>query len=233
MIIEGKISVKYALENHKRQVFNVYVKKGKYVKDFSYIKYLALSNQINFEVKDESFFSDYPKCGGIIAEVSTRKYDDLSSLKDLVMIVDGVEDPYNLGYIFRNGAAYNADFIITNKDLSTLEANILKSSAGAYDLCNIYKSNDLSTDLKILKSYGYEIVALMRDDEAIKFDEYNFKGRMAIILGGEKRGINKEILKLSDKHLYFDYPSAFKNALNAVSASAIALAIINLKRNLL
>lgn len=224
MFIEGTISVKSAIENKKRKINKIYFKKDKFSKDLNYIKYLAHENKIDFQLEDIEFFNNFKKSGGVVADVEVRKFDELDFKNDLIVVVCGVEDPYNLGYIFRTGAAFGCDFIIEDKDFSLFEKTILKSSAGAYDRVKISKTNNLLDDLKKLKNKDYQINALYRSDNAKPLPFIEKKGKNVLIIGGEKRGINKNILSFCDRELFLPYTTDFKNALNASSAMAISLA---------
>ena len=111
MIIEGAISVKAAISNKKREVKKVYIDKNKKTKDFNYIRKIAKENGIGLIEMPKEYLINLAKgktFGGILADVSLRKYDELTDGD--VFYLDGIEDPFNLGYIFRNGACYGFDF---------------------------------------------------------------------------------------------------------------------------
>lgn len=219
--IEGTIAVKAAILHKKRQIHKIYFKQDKFSKDISYIKYLAHQEGITFELKQEDFFQNYPKSGGVVAEVSARTFDALDD-NDLIAIISGVEDPYNLAYIFRTGAAYGCSFILETKDFNMMEATLLKSSAGAFDSVNIYLSDCLLETIDRLKEKEYHIVSLYRNQESVAIQDYTKGKKNVLILGGEKRGIAKAILAKTE-HVYIPYHSSFRNALNASSAFAIAI----------
>lgn len=229
MIIEGTISVKSAVINHKRKVNSITVNADKYSKDINYIVAKAHEARIEVIKENSNFFLNYPKAGGIIADVFYRDYD-LELNKDLIMVVDGVEDPFNLGYIFRNGACYDADFLINDRAYNESESVILKSSAGAFDLLNIKASKDLYQDLKSLKEKGYQIIALNRVAQSKEIFDIDLQDKIVVILGGEKRGYAKKLNELCDDFMHISYDTDFRNAMNATSASGIALNMLSLKR---
>ena len=59
---------------------------------------------------------------------------------------------------------------------------------------------------------------------------YNFPSNKIILLGGEKRGIKKDILKISDEEIFIDYPGDFRNALNASSALSVMTAVLEMRK---
>lgn len=228
--ISGTISVKYSILYNKRKVLKVFFKKNKFSKDFNYIKYLCHDKGIDFEICDDSFFEEYKNSGGILAYVNERNYDQIDDLKDVVLLVQGIEDPYNIGYILRNCAAYGASVILCNKDISNMEDIIMKSSAGALDFVEVVKADELNSLIACLKKKGYFFIALYRSDNSFDFNKIEKRKKVVICLGGEKRGLSKDVLELCDQNCFLAYDSEFKNALNASSAAAISLALYRSKK---
>ena len=234
MIIEGAISVKSAVLNRRRQINTVYFDKDKTSKDFKFIIHRLKERQIPYRFVTRSEIDNIATGkthGGIIADVEARKYQTVQAVNDsLVFVVDGVEDPFNLGYIFRTLRAFGYhQIILPKRDFSFMEANILKSSAGAFDQMDAILSENLSEDLAILKN-KYKLVALGRHEGAHNAFAYHYDEPMIIILGGEKRGIQKDVLNLIDAEVFIDYPSDFRNALNAASAISVMAAIIEMRK---
>jgi len=206
MIIEGKIAIKAALQYGKREVKALHLPK-KNDKDLNYIKKLAKDIPI--------YEADSAK-----AEVGYRKSDVLDEDGPIFCLL-GIQDPYNLAYCLRTLAALGCqNVILDGYDFGESEAKILRSSAGAYDLLNIY-SGDYFNYLKRLKEAGYRILCLQRGDNSLSIKDYPFDDKAIIILGGEKRGIPTKILELADTNLFIPYGSTFRNALNAAEALAI------------
>ena len=234
MIIEGAISVKSAVLNDRRDINMVYFDKDKESKDFKFIIHRLKDFGIRYQfVARETIdaMASGKTHGGIIAEVGPRDYETIKDIKEgLVFAVDGVEDPFNLGYIFRTLRAFGYhQVILPKRDFSFMEANILKSSAGAFDQMDVILSESLSEDLATLKK-KYKIVALGRHDGAKDAFTYRYQKPMILILGGEKRGIQKDVLNLVDEEVYIDYPSDFRNALNASSAISVMAAVIEMRK---
>lgn len=234
MIVEGAISTKAALFSKKRQVNKVYIDKDKVSRDVTYILDYLDKYHLDYELCDREYIDSLASGkthGGIIADVSNREYQKLSDIKDrTIFLIDGIEDPFNLGYIFRTLKAFNYNQVIMPyRDLSNMEAAILKSSAGAFDGLDIIMAYDLVNDLEKLKA-KYQLLALSRSDKAYDAMDFTYPKYKIILLGGEKRGIKKEILKLCDKEIFIDYKSDFRNALNASSALSVMVTILEMKR---
>ncbi|MBR4422435.1 MAG: RNA methyltransferase, partial [Erysipelotrichaceae bacterium] len=132
MIIEGAIAVKAAISNKKRNVSMVYIDKHKKTKDFNYIRKLCRNSEISVKEMETEELRELLKGkthGGIGAEVSLRKEDGFS--EGDIFYLDGIEDPFNLGYSLRTLYAFGIkNVLLSKRDYSMMEAQLLKSSAG-------------------------------------------------------------------------------------------------------
>ena len=228
MIIEGAISVKVAISNKKREVNKVYIDKNKKTKDFNYIRKIAKENGVELIEMPKEYLINLAKgktFGGILADVSLRKYDELTDGD--VFYLDGIEDPFNLGYIMRNLYAFGVkNLILSSYDYSNMESQLLKSSAGAYDMLNIKLVDDSYKYLKELKTSGYTLYALKRGEDAKDVFNIKFADKSLFMIGGEKRGIASNIIELADEYLYIPYGSDFRNSLNACNATAVVTTLL-------
>lgn len=228
MIIEGDISVKAALKYNHRILHKIYIDEKREDKDCRYIKKIA--EEKNVEVirmprEEIETMAQGKSHGGLVAEVGKRVFQTLEECMGeempFVVVVEGVEDPFNLGYIIR--ALYSSGctgLILRKREWEMVEGTILKSSAGAYDALPIYLSEDISEDIKVLKEKGLTCYAAMRKN-AIVYTEGNFNQPIVLLIGGELRGLSSKVLKESDQNLYIPYANDFHYALNAAGASAV------------
>ena len=229
MIIEGAISVKACINSNKRIVEEIYIQKDKKTKDFNYIRKLAKNNNIKLNELERNQLDQLlegKSHGGIGALVSNKKEDDFNLNED-IFYIDGVEDPFNLGYICRTLYALGfKNILLSKREYSNIEKQLLKSSAGAYEFLNIKVSNDILNELDELKNNNYYIYALFRNENAKDVFKYKFDKKAIYIFGGEKRGISSEILDKADELLYISYQSDFRNALNAAAALDVVATLI-------
>lgn len=235
MIIEGSISVKAALLNNKRKVYAIHMIK-KEGKDFDFILKKAAEKHVRTDFvsreKLESMVTGKTH-GGIYAEVSGRMNDRIRSGD--VLYLDGIEDPFNVGYIMRTAYALGLkNIILSPRDYNMLEGQILKSSAGAFDMMNVKVSTDPVKDIRYLKAMGYHAYALYRGEGSTDLFDKEFADKAVFVLGGEKRGINAELLKVCDEYLHITYASNFRNALNACGAADVVITMLyNQRRKLI
>lgn len=227
MIIEGAISVKVAINNGVRDVINVYINKEKKTKDFNYIRKICKLNQIDIQEVDKEKIDELSSGkshGGILAEVSTRRSDEL--IDGDIFYLEGIEDPFNLGYCLRTLYALGVkNVILPKKDYEKLDNQLLKSSAGAYDMLKVMYLNNEEELLKY-KNTGYYFYGLYRGENASDIFDCTFKDKSLFVLGGEKRGISSGVLKMLDEELYISYGSDFRNALNAAAALDVVATLL-------
>lgn len=228
MKIDGAISVKAAIEGNKRIVKEIYIDTNNHSKNFNYIRDLATKHHITInELTNEDLLKLNPgkTFGGILAEVDLRKNDDLT--EGDIFYICGIEDPFNLGYVIRNLYAFGINNVILDKrDYTTLDSQILKSSAGAYDYINVMYEDDVCSTINNLKKKGYKIYALSREDESKDMFNVKFNNPSFVILGGEKRGISSKVLNLVDEKLFIPYGNDFRNSLNASNALACVATLL-------
>lgn len=227
MLIEGAISVKAALNNGKREVYKVYFDRNRKTKDLNYIRHLAKDSGaevIEMAREELDTMASGKTYGGIIAEVSARKSDELSDSD--AFFLDGIEDPFNLGYIMRTAYAFGIrNVILAKRDYSSMEAQLIKSSAGAFEMLNVHFVDDAEKELGELKN-SYTLYSLKRGDDSFDIFDEVFPERSLFMIGGEKRGISSALVNLTDRYLYIPYASDFRNSLNAAGAADVVSTLL-------
>ena len=230
MIIEGAIAVKAALEGGYRSVARVLMDEDKKSRDLAYIIRLAEKHGVPVErcsrEKIEELASGKTH-GGVIAEAGPRDLQPLDRLhengKSFLVLVEGVEDSYNMGYIMRTLCAFGCQgLILPPRQWNFDDATLIKSSAGASEKMPVHCSEDLGQTLDALKEQGFRIVSAFRGDGSISLYDADLRqDRLLICIGGPLRGLSSEVLKHTDLSVYIPYAGDFRNALNAASAAAV------------
>lgn len=228
MIIEGDISVKATLKYNRRIVEVIYADEKRHDKDLQYVLKVAEEKKIPVKRISRERIEEIAvgkTHGGLIAEVKERVFQTLEDCLigecPFVVVVEGVEDPFNLGYIIRTLYASGCTgLILRQREWAQVEPIILKSSAGAYEALTIYQSDDIPRDIRRLKEDGLYCYAAMRKD-AISYLEAEYTRPIVLLIGGEIRGLSSKVLKESDQNIYIPYANDFHNALNAAGASAV------------
>lgn len=148
----------------------------------------------------------------------------------LVLILDGIEDPVNLGAILRSADAFSVDgVVIKNTGNVTLNATVARVSTGAVAYVPVCGVPNLSQALSELKDAGYWIVS--SDGSATQtYDQVDYRGPMGLVVGSEGFGISRLVLQRSDFIVKIPM-TGHVNSLNASVATGILLSYIALARN--
>ena len=142
---------------------------------------------------------------GVVAVASEKKYSDLDSILStrrsqhaLVLVLDGIEDPQNLGAIIRTADAAGADgVVIPERRAAAISATVVKASAGAVEHLPIAKVTNIGRTLEELKSRNIWTVGL--DERASQvYDTLDYKMDCALVLGAEGKGLHDLVRKKCD-----------------------------------
>lgn len=202
-------------------------KRVKIGKELGYLR--AVSEKYGFELI-ESSKDEIEKLtlgtshGGLIALCEERTIPCLAP-DDIIpggfyAMIQGIEDPYNFGYALRSLYACGCSGIIFGeRNWMSAAGVVCRSSAGASELFPIYKADEISAAL-MLKERGYSIVCADERTENI-LGECEMKLPLLLIVGGEKRGISKELLQHADTLVKIRYGREFNASLSAASATTM------------
>ena len=156
-----------------------------------------------------------------VEPVSRFGLGDIAPLK-LVVVLDQVTDPHNVGAILRTACAFGADAVITTARYAPRETGVMaKSASGALDLVPLIEVRNLADALEKLKARGVTVLGF--DSEAPEpLRPREGSGPLAIVLGAEGKGLRQRTRELCDEMVRLDTPGPIKS-LNVSNAAAIAL----------
>ncbi|MDE0317224.1 MAG: 23S rRNA (guanosine(2251)-2'-O)-methyltransferase RlmB [Candidatus Poribacteria bacterium] len=149
-----------------------------------------------------------PNHQGVIAYISGFQYTDLSTLlkkienkKDvpaLLIMLDQIHDPRNLGAILRTANATNTDGVLIPKNnAAEITAAVHKAAAGSTEWTPIIKVTNLAQTIEKLKSVGVWVVGTAEDAE-LPYTDADFTGSLCIVLGNEGKGIRRLVKQKCD-----------------------------------
>ena len=132
---------------------------------------------------------------GIILDIPDYSYSKIDDIffnnADLVVILDHLEDPHNLGAIIRTCEAAGIKYVIIPKNRQVLiNSTVMKTSVGTLDNVNIVLVNNISQTIRDLKNNNFWIVGTSLDTN----DDYrsiDYSGKIALVIGNEGDGISK------------------------------------------
>jgi 23S rRNA (guanosine2251-2'-O)-methyltransferase len=229
----GKHPVEAAIQNPRREVFELLATKNALAgieKCSNIIKQRQIAVKImenNSEISKQIGIEEYVH-QGIAIKVRKLELVFIEQMlktvgeKSILVFLDQVTDPQNVGAVIRSALAFGADAVITTKDNAPSEnANLVKASAGGFELMPYIQVTNLARTLNELKSHGYWIVAITQDGDAPLHKLNNFD-KTVLLLGGEGNGIRDINLKQSDVRAKIDISSKVES-LNVSNAAAISL----------
>jgi 23S rRNA (guanosine2251-2'-O)-methyltransferase len=162
---------------------------------------------------------------GVIALGAAQKYADLERAAEgaeLVVVLDGVEDPHNLGAIIRTAhAAGAASIIIPERRAASVTDVVAKAAAGALEHLPVARVTNVNRTLEDLKERGFWIYGL--DERGTEdYDRVDYGSPTAIVLGGEGKGLHEQVRKHCD--LLVRIPMAGKiSSLNVSVAAGVVM----------
>ncbi|MDO1581901.1 23S rRNA (guanosine(2251)-2'-O)-methyltransferase RlmB [Rhizobium oryzicola] len=161
---------------------------------------------------------------GVLLETQPLPLKRLAALTEsrLLLVLDQVTDPHNVGAIMRSAVAFGAGALITTQRHSPTESGVLaKSASGALEHIPYIQVTNLADALNELSKLGFQTIGL--DSEGPAVLEQTFSGQsLALVLGSEGKGLRQKTRETVDALARLDMPGAIKS-LNVSNAAAIAL----------
>src|ERR1041385_5355560 len=136
-----------------------------------------------------------PAHQGVVAMGAARRYSDLDSVlgSDLLVVLDGVEDPHNLGAIVRTAHAAGAGaVVIPERRAASLTDVVAKAAAGALEHLPVVRVTNVNRTLEDLKRRGHWIYGVdERGTEA--YDQVDYAATSVMVFGGEGKGLHEQV----------------------------------------
>ncbi|HEN9973182.1 TPA: 23S rRNA (guanosine(2251)-2'-O)-methyltransferase RlmB [Streptococcus agalactiae] len=201
-------------------------------KNVDKVKALATEKKVSISWTPKKTLSDMTNGGvhqGFVLKVSEFAYADLSEImtkaeneeNPLILILDGLTDPHNLGSILRTADATNVTGIIIPKHRSVgVTPVVSKTSTGAVEHVPIARVTNLSQTLDTLKDNEFWIFGT--DMNGTPSHKWNTKGKLALVIGNEGKGISHNIKKQVDEMITIPM-NGHVQSLNASVAAAILM----------
>lgn len=222
MLVYGKNVVQEILKK-KEKIKKAYIYKGF---NDSFILSALQKENICIFYKSKKELDELAKGNhqGIILDVPDFVYhtlEDLTNENSLVVMLDHIEDPHNLGAIIRTSEAAGVEAIIIPKDRGVLVTpTVIKVSAGATENIKIICVTNLSQTIQNLKKKGYWFIGTdMNGEDYYKMD---YRGNTCIIIGNEGKGMSPLLKKNCD----FMARIPMKGKINSLNASVAAGIVI-------
>ena len=231
-LIVGINSVREALLASKRRCYRIIIEQGKTAPRIQAVIKLAQEKQSLIEILPKAEFQKkfhrhvHQGIAGYFSSIPTLELEtliavafELASLPTLV-ILDGIQDPQNLGAIIRSAETLGIQGLILPKHgTPALNETVAKCSSGAIEHLPITWVTNLTHCVGQLKEAGFWVAGVVPDGN-IPCDQYQYDTPLALVIGGEEKGIRPLLKKSCDVTLNIPMKGKLQS-LNAASASAV------------
>ena len=188
---------------------------------------------VPIELKSAEFLADLASTRqhqGIVAEVRPLRLMDLEELlaaqppeRPPLLLLDGVQDPRNLGALLRTAAALGAGGVVWPKDASAgLTPTAAKAAAGALEVLPLARVTNLARALEALKEKGYWALAADPEGE-LSLGSRELPRPAALVVGGEGRGVRRLVRERCDLGVRIPQSRGIVGSLNVAVAAGILL----------
>ncbi|UYN90452.1 MAG: RNA methyltransferase [Anaerolineales bacterium] len=226
LILEGWVSVLAALQAQRRSIEAVYVQQGKDVRNLGQIERLAAEGGIALHAAPAAeidALAQGSSHGGVLALAGERRFEPLETLAETpgwVVMLDGVEDPYNYGQAIRALYAAGANGLVAPlRNWDTALNVVARASAGASEHMPTARADVLEA-LAFFKGRGYRSLAAAKAAGSTPLYAAALGGPLFLLIGGERRGLNAAALAQCDRLISIPYGRDFKAELDVTSSTA-------------
>lgn len=213
--------IKTLLENDSKKIEKIIIKKGS--KDLRIQNIVSLAKKNSTEIitdkteRFEAYF--YPK---EMKDINFLETIIIKKKDPLLVVLDHIQDPQNLGSILRSSLGASVDAIIVPKDRAChLTPTVRKVSKAASEIIPVIVVSNLRNTIKILKKYSFEIYACSGEANKNYF-EVDFTGPKVLIFGSEEKGIQKFLATEADEKIKIPIDSRLES-LNVSNATSVIL----------
>ena len=224
--IEGRNSVLELLESGK-DINKIYVTRGEKHGSINKILAIAKERKIIVVEKDKRQMDEMAQeenYQGVIAIVPPFEYAEISEILNVakeknedpfVLILDGIEDPHNLGSIIRTAETAGVHgVVIPKRRAASVNSTVNKTSAGAVEHMKIARVTNISDSIEELKQAGLWICGTDINAEKYYYNQ-DLTGPIGIVIGNEGKGISEKVKKNCD----FNVKIPMKGKVTSLNAS--------------
>ncbi|MBO7168608.1 MAG: 23S rRNA (guanosine(2251)-2'-O)-methyltransferase RlmB [Rikenellaceae bacterium] len=222
-----------------RQIEKVYVRKGAEGQLLSELKSVCKAQKVHMQEVPTEKLNRMTKLNhqGVVATVSPIVYADVEEILSgvpegeagLIVLLDSITDVRNFGAIARSAECVGAHGLITSlKSSAPVNAEAIKSSAGALNIIPVARVGSIRNTLKALQAEGYQIAAATEKAEQTVY-EADLTRPTVLVMGSEDTGISKEVLKMCDCQMAIPMKGRIES-LNVSAAAAVILFEIQRQR---
>lgn len=236
-IVFGRQPVCELLRAGRREVKRLLMANNVRRSSAAIVQVLKLAEKRSLEIQSVALFELDRLCRGgnhqgVAAMVAEYPYVELAELLEgakvrklplLVLLVDHVQDPQNLGSMIRSADAAGVNGVIIPRHRAVLVTpSVVRASAGATEHVPVAQVVNLHQAMLTLKEEGVRLVGLEGSNEAVPYEEADLTGPIGVVVGSEEEGLGKLIRETCDVVMRLPM-HGHVGSLNAAVAAAIAM----------
>ena len=229
MVVEGHVSVEAVLEAGVRPVHRVWATRPG-DRRLGRLRALAREREVVIDPVEAATIDELATGrthGGVIALVGPRRERGVAGLLaevgegSLLVMLDGIEDPFNYGQAVRALYAAGVDGLVERRSWETALGTVTRASAGASELLPSARSESVEAAAASCRLAGYRVACAVTSDDATELAEADLTGPLFLLIGGERRGVTRSFVEDADLRLRIGYGRPRAPALGAAAAAAI------------
>ena len=239
--VEGRNSVLELLESEK-DINNIYVTRGEKQGSINKIIGRAKGKGIVLVVVDKTKLDEMSQTGnhqGVIAIVPSFEYCEVEDILDeaenkkeqpFILILDGIEDPHNLGAIIRTAETAGVHgVIIPKRRAASVNSTVNKVSAGAVEYMKVARVNNINDTIQYLKDNGLWIIGTDGKAENYYYEQ-DLTGPIALVIGSEGYGMNRLVSENCDILVKIPMKGKITSLNASVSAGIVTYEIVKQRK---
>jgi 23S rRNA (guanosine2251-2'-O)-methyltransferase len=228
-VLEGSIAVSAALEADSRPIQQIYIREDKNDGDALKLARLARERGVSLKRVPAATIDEHAQGnthGGIVALAGERRYASLEAVIEgvdnpFIVMLDGVEDPFNFGQAIRAFYAAGAHgLIVRERNWLSAASVVARSSAGASERITTAIVSETQQAADFFHARGL-IVAVADARRAVSIYAADLRQPLFLLIGGEKRGVTRSFADKADLRVKIPYGRAYDCDLGTTAASAV------------
>ena len=229
--LEGFLSIQAALEAGWRDIERILIDESKgqdrrlgWLRRRAHAAGVAVTFEARAAIDDLASGNSH---GGLIAFAGERRYCQLADLLPLegapfIVMLDGIEDPYNFAGAVRALYAAGVDGIVLRpRNWSGASALVGRASAGTIERLPLAIAESAAEAADFYRRQGLVIACCAKSAEARSLYAVDLTLPLFLLIGGERRGVTRSFLRAADLHIEIPYSRDFAQSLGAVGAASV------------
>lgn len=229
MVVEGHVSVEAVLEAGVRPVHRIWAARPG---DRRLVRLRALARErgVLIDTVETAIIEELASGrthGGVLALVGPRRERSVGDLIGevgegaMIVMLDGIEDPFNFGQAVRALYAAGVDGLVVRRNWETGLGTVTRASAGASELMPTARGDSAEDAAAGCRRAGYRVACAVASDAATELAEADLTGSLFLLVGGERRGVTRSFVERADERIRIGYGRDRAPQLGAAASAAI------------